>query len=195
MFGGTFDPPHVAHLALAERAREQLGLDRVVFVPAARPPHKPAESVSDADVRLAMTRLAVQGNPAFRVSRYELLRGGTSFTVDTLRALKRAHPRARLYLLIGADSLADFHTWREPDLIRRLATLVVAGRPGARSAGAGRGRRFVRLGGPALDVSSSEIRARLRRGLSVRYLVPDAVVRYATRRRVYGRPRRAGGSR
>jgi nicotinate-nucleotide adenylyltransferase len=195
MFGGTFDPPHVAHLVLAERAREQLNLDRVVFVPAARPPHKAAGSVSDAGVRLAMTRLAVRGNPAFGVSRHEVLRGGTSFTVDTLRALKRAYPRARLYLLIGADSLADFHTWREPDAIRRLATLVVAGRPRARSAGAGRGPRFVRLDGPALDVSSSEIRARLERGLSVRYLVPDAVVRYAVRRGVYGRPPRVGGSR
>ena len=191
LFGGTFDPPHVGHLALAEWARAQLALDHVLFVPAGRPPHKGRARLSPVEHRVAMTRLAVRGNRAFAVSTLETRRHGPSFTVDTLRALKRREPRSRLFLLMGADSLAEFHTWRDPEGIVAFATLAVAERPGApgpgrRAARAGRtGARVTWLRNPGLAVSSSAIRARLRAGQTVRYLVPDAVARYIARHRLY----------
>jgi len=184
VFGGTFDPPHLGHLALAEWARGRLGLSRVLFVPAGQPPHKRAGSVSAARHRLAMTRLATRGNPAFVVSPLEAEREGPSFTVDTLRELKRRERGARLVLLIGEDSLDEFSTWRDPDAILTLATLAVAERPGPR----GRGRRppCVWLENPRLDISSSTLRRRVRAGHSLRYLVPDAVIAYIRRHRLYG---------
>ena len=191
VFGGTFDPPHAGHLALAERARERLGLDRVLFVPAGTPPHKRARRLSSARTRAAMTRLALRGHPAFRLSTLELARRGPSFTVDTLRTLRARHPGARLFLLIGEDSLGDFRTWRDPQGIRALATLVVARRPangGARARRSPAPRRgVVWLDNPGLDISSSALRARARAGQSLRYLVPDAVARYVTRHRLYRR--------
>ena len=198
LFGGTFDPPHVGHLALAEWAREALSLDRVLFVPAGRPPHKGRARLSPVLHRVAMTRLAIRGNRAFAVSALEVLRDGPSFTVDTLRTLKRREPRARIFLLMGADSLAEFHTWRDPEGIVAFATLAVAGRPGSPEPGlaAVRGRAAARAGlrgrppfawlrNPGLEVSSSAIRARLSAGRTVRYLGPDAVARYIARHRLY----------
>jgi nicotinate-nucleotide adenylyltransferase len=193
LFGGTFDPPHLGHLALAEWARERLRLDRVLFVPAGLPPHKRGARLSSPAARVAMTRLAVRGNPAFRLSTLEVRRGGPSFTVDTLRALRAAHHGARLFLIMGQDSLADFATWREPAAIARLATLAVARRPrpargAARAAARPPGRpRIVWLDNPGLELSSSAIRARARGGRSIRYLVPDAVAAFVARRRLYRR--------
>jgi nicotinate-nucleotide adenylyltransferase len=185
LFGGTFDPPHAGHLAIAECAREQLRLDLVLFVPAGTPPHKRGRRMSSAAVRVAMTRLAVRGNRAFRVSTLEVRRAGPSFTVDTLRDLRAAFPGARLYLILGEDSLDDFRTWHEPEAIATLATLAVARRPG-RSRRRPPGR-VVWLDNPGLDLSSSGIRASVRAGRSVRYLVPDAVAAYIGRRQLYRR--------
>jgi nicotinate-nucleotide adenylyltransferase len=189
VFGGTFDPPHLGHLALAECAREQLRLDRVLFVPAGQPPHKRSGAPSSAGARLAMTRLAVRGNPGFAVSTLETARPGTSYTVDTLRALRAAHPDARLYLLLGADSLRDFRTWRAADAILELAVLAVARRPGVaapRWSAAWRARRrLVWLTNAGLEVASRDVRARAASGRSIRYLVPDAVARWAARHRLY----------
>lgn len=188
LFGGTFDPPHVAHLAMAERAREQLRLDRVVFMPVGRPPHKRARALSPAEDRIAMTRLAVRGNRAFTVSTLETRRPGTSYTIETLRALAAHHARARLFLVIGEDSLDDFPTWHEPRAILDLATLAVAPRPGSRRARAARlGARVVWIEAPALPISSSAIRADVRAGRSVRYLVPAPVAAYFDRHRLYAR--------
>ncbi len=187
LFGGTFDPPHAGHLALAEWARESLALNRVLWIPAGAPPHKRVLRLSSAAHRVAMTRHAVRGNPAFVVSTLESSRVGPSFTVDTLRAVRRAHPRARLYLLMGADSLDEFPAWHEPDAILALATLAVAARPGALAAPRARAlaRRVTWLDNPGLDLSSSALRARARSGRSLRYLVPDAVGRYIARHRLY----------
>lgn len=192
LFGGTFDPPHLGHLALAEWARQDLALDRVIFMPAGQPPHKRGRRLSPAAHRLAMTRLAVRGHRGFAVSDLEARRDGPSFTVDTLRHLRAAHPGARLFLLMGADSLDDFATWREPAAIARLATLVVATRPGAgKRAGRGpastgpRPPRVVRLDNPGLDISATVLRGRARRGLSLRYLVPDRVAAYIGRHQLY----------
>ncbi|MFN8589179.1 MAG: nicotinate-nucleotide adenylyltransferase [Candidatus Eisenbacteria bacterium] len=189
ILGGTFDPPHVGHLALAECAREQLGLERVLFVPAGDPPHKRGGvRVSPAARRLAMTRAAVQGNPAFVVSAIETRRRGPSWTVDTVRALALEHAGAELWLLMGADSFAAFGSWREPAEIVRHVRLAVAVRPGTRRpappAGVPRAR-VTWLANPALEVSSSAVRERARAGLSMRYLVPDAVARYAVRHGLY----------
>jgi len=194
VIGGTFDPPHLGHLAFAEWARSALGLDRVLFVPAGAPPHKRAGAPTPGAHRLAMTRLAVRGNAAFTVSALELRRRGPSYTADTLRALAARHPRSRLYLLLGADMFGTFGTWREPDAIARLARLVVARRPGAPAprppARAPRwARRVTWLENPLIEISSSALRARARRGGSLRYLVPDAVLRYVARHRLYA-PRR-----
>jgi len=193
LFGGTFDPPHVGHLVLAEWAWASLRLDRVVFMPAGVPPHKLGRRRSNPAHRLAMTRLAVRGNPALAVSDLEARREGPSYTVDTLRALHRRHPRARLFLLMGADSLADFPTWREPAEIARLATLVVAGRPAggrlARPPRLPRGTKVVVLDNPLVDISSSRLRTRARAGKPLRYLVPDAVAAYVARFGLYRRGR------
>jgi nicotinate-nucleotide adenylyltransferase len=194
VFGGTFDPPHLGHLAIAEWARDRLSLDRVIFVPAGQPPHKRDRGRSAAAARLAMTRLATRGQPGLTVSEIEVDRNGPSFTVDTLRELERRHPRARWYLILGADSLDDFATWKHPHEIARLATLVVAGRPASRSrtrraahaAGAPRSRRrVVRLDNPEIAISSSLVRARVRAGRSIRGLVPDSIARYIARHGLY----------
>ena len=199
LFGGTFDPPHLGHLALAEWARVRLRLDRVVFVPAGTPPHKRGRRLTDAALRLALTRLAVRGNPAFTVSDFEARRAGPSFTVDTLRHFHARQPGARFYLLMGADSLANFPTWHEPGEIARLATLVVAARPGpaGRAPGAGArshplvpargGVRVVLLDNPPVAISSSALRSRARAGRSLRYLVPDAVAASIARNGLYRR--------
>ncbi len=195
IFGGTFDPPHLGHLALAEWARTTLRLDRVLFVPAGAPPHKRGGSRSSVKHRLAMTRLAVRGNPAFEVATVETRRRGPSWTADTVRALAAASPRARLHLLLGADMYATFDSWREPGEITSRAVLVVAPRPGARaprrSRWAARGRGVVWLANPGLDVSSSALRSRARRGLSLRYLLPDSVARYVERHRLYAETRKS----
>ena len=190
MFGGTFDPPHVGHLALAEWAREELGLDRVLFVPSGVPPHKRAPSTPAAS-RLALVRLAVRGNAAFAVEAMEVRRPGRSFTVDTLRALAARHPGAELWLLVGADMYATMSTWREIRAVAGLASIAVAARPGTRRSRAaawakgGLGVRF--LGNPVLEVSSSAVRGRARAGRSLRYLVPDAVAGAIAARRLYRR--------
>ena len=187
LFGGTFDPPHLGHLALAEWARDSLRLDRVLFMPAARPPHKSGRPLSPVGARLEMTRLAVAGHPGFEVSRLEAEREGPSFTVDTLKTLRARRPGARWFLLMGEDSLADLATWKEPENIVRLATPVVAARPGApaRRARTAFGRRVVWLDNPGIEVSSSAIRTRARLGRSIRFLTPDAVAHYIRRTRLY----------
>jgi nicotinate-nucleotide adenylyltransferase len=190
MFGGTFDPPHVGHLALAEWARERLALDRVVFVPAGRPPHKRGPRLSTAAHRLAMTRLAVRRNPGFEVSAVELERSGPSYTVETLERLREGE-RAWWFLLVGSDSLEELHTWHEPQKVLDLATLAVARRPASRAdAGparlsAGLHGRVIELGNPLFEVSSSLVRRRARAGRSIRYLVPDTVAAYIVEHRLY----------
>lgn len=188
VFGGTFDPPHLGHLALAEWAREELALDQVLFVPAATPPHKRGARTPVAE-RLAMVRAAVRGNHAFKVSTLELRRAGPSYTVDTLRALAARHPGAELWLLVGADMYATMHTWHEIGALARIAHVAVALRPGSarpRPAAWSRGGLGVRgLANPGLEISSSGVRARARARRSLRYLVPDAVAHHIARRGLY----------
>ena len=178
VFGGTFDPVHVGHLAIANAALEDLALDRVYFVPAQRSPLKEKGPIADAQDRLAMLRASIAAEPRFQVSRAELDRAGPSFTVDTLESLRR---EGELFLILGSDAYADFERWREPKRIRGLATVVLAARPGAPNAPDG-----VRmLDSPLMDISSRELRARAARGKSLRYLVPEAVLRYIEEHRLY----------
>ena len=188
LFGGTFDPPHVGHLAVAEACREGAALDRVLWIPAAVNPHKQGRERAPDDARLAMVRAAIAGNPAFEVSDVETRREGVSYTVDTLGHLAHEHPTADLVWIVGGDSLASFPTWREPREILRLASLAAYPRPGA-DLSAVPGwvlERTALVGAPRLDVSSTEIRARIAEGRSVRYLVPDAVREIIAARRLYG---------
>lgn len=193
VFGGSFDPVHVGHLIMAGEALDRLRLDEVVFLPANRPAHKRSRALAEVRHRLAMLRLAVRGNSRFRVSALEAERGGISYTADTLEALKRRGADS-LHFILGEDSLAEFHTWRDPDRIARLAKLVVVPRAGARSRASRTGtgssaawrRRVVTLDPPAIGISSTEIRRRVRGGRSVRYWVPDAVLAYMVRHGLYG---------
>ena len=190
IFGGTFDPVHLGHLILAEQARLQLKAEKVLFVPAAIPPHKRDLDVSPAKTRVEMLELAIAGNLAFDISTIELERGGVSYTVDTLRDLAQANPGAKLFLVVGGDSLGDLPTWREPEEIVKLATLAVAARPGreapdeAKIPAAWR-ERIVRLDMPQVEIASREIRRRSAAGESVKYLVPAAVEAYLAAHRPY----------
>jgi nicotinate-nucleotide adenylyltransferase len=178
VFGGTFDPVHVGHLAIANAALEELGLDRVDFVPARRSPLKGDGPIASADDRLAMLTAATRDEPRFRVSRAELDREGPSFTVDTLAAMRG---EGELFLILGSDAYADFDKWREPQRIRDLATIVLAARPGVPNAPTG-----VRmLDTPLMDISSRELRARAARGRSLRYLVVEPTLRYIEEHRLY----------
>ncbi|MCA9052516.1 MAG: nicotinate-nucleotide adenylyltransferase [Planctomycetaceae bacterium] len=194
IFGGTFDPVHYGHLLLAEQCREQLELDAVWLMPAAVPPHKQRVGISDAKHRVAMLELAAAGHPPFQVSRLELERGGTSFTVDTLSALHAEAPDRELVLLIGADSLTDLSTWREPQRILELSQVAAVNRgrqmidlaeihqsiPGAAG-------RIVSVAMPAVDLSATDIRARVAAGRSIRFMVPRAVEEYIRQHGLYRR--------
>ena len=176
VFGGSFDPPHVGHLLVVTDAAERLGLERVLFVPTAAQPLKQGRQAAPAAVRVAMVEALVGDDARFAVERLEVDRGGLSYTVDTLATLADRWPGRELVLLAGADVLATFARWREPHRVRQLATLVVL----ARGDVAAVGPDFP--GGPPtllptrrVDVSSTEVRARLAAGRSIRGFVPDAV--------------------
>lgn len=179
VFGGTFDPVHVGHLAIALAALETLPLDRVVFVPARRSPLKERAPVAAAEHRLAMLERATEDEPRFSVSRIELERDGPSYTVDTLEALSG---EGRLFLILGADASADLERWKDPDRVRALATVVVARRPGAAGSVPG---GAVTLDTPLMDISARQLRERAARARSLRYLVPDPVCRYIEEHALY----------
>jgi nicotinate-nucleotide adenylyltransferase len=187
IFGGTFDPIHTGHLIVADAVREKELLDRVIFVPSCVSPHKQGQPVTPPADRLAMVRAAVSSNPAFEASALEIDRGGVSFTIDTLRILKAEHPGDQLHLMIGADNLAEFATWKDPGEILRYAVLVAMRRPGFSggipAGGVIEAVRFCEV--PEIGISSTEIRRRVGRGLSVRYLVPVGVERYIAEKNLY----------
>lgn len=187
IFGGTFDPPHMGHLIAAEAARELLHLDLVRVIPAAVSPHKLQLESSPAAMRLKMTLLAFGGNPAFLIDDRELRREGPSYMVDTLVELHRESPRDEFYLMIGKDNIAEFGTWKEPEKIFQMCSVVSLNRTWRQ------GREFAilyddriqHLDTPLVDVSSSIIRQRVREGRSIRYLVPQAVGRYILQHKLY----------
>ncbi len=184
ILGGTFNPIHVGHLLIAQDALEQAGLDRVLFIPCATPPHKVAAKLAPARHRLAMVRRAIRGDRRFAVDDLEIRRGGRSYSVDTLAELRGRHPRAEFHFIIGGDSLPELNHWRDIDRLATLCRFVVVGRPGFQPPARNPYRvRIVR--GHACDVSSTDIRARCARRQSIRYLVPDAVFRYIRAHNLY----------
>jgi nicotinate-nucleotide adenylyltransferase len=198
VFGGTFDPIHVAHLAVAEAARDTYGLRRVLFVPAAQPPHKPDRPITPVEHRVAMVEAAISGNAGFKISRIEVDRPGPSYTVDTLLALRQADPGGHLALILSAESYAELPTWHRAEGILELADLIVAPREGylavdtepADRGASTDGPRVVHLDGPRIRLSASEIRVRAAAGRSIRYLVPDAVAAYIGDHGLYQDPGR-----
>lgn len=181
VMGGTFDPPHDGHLALARAAAAQLDLDRVMLVPAAEPPHKPGGATMPATQRMALVRAAVDGDAVLEASSEEIDRPGPSYTADTLERIAGANPGADLWFILGADQLEGFPGWSRPDRIVQIARLAVASRPGAGDpamdflAGAVAAGRVDVVDMPEIPISSTEVRARIARGDDVSGLVPPAV--------------------
>ena len=196
IFGGSFDPVHYGHLILAETCRETCGLDEVWFVPAATPPHKQDREVTPAEVRAEMLQLALGGHDKMNVSRIEMERGGISFTVDTLRAIKNEQPDAELFLIIGADSLFDLPNWREPDEICKLAIPVVVRREGSPQPGMTVLRELVsterlqtivehQVETPTIELSSTDLRERAGKDRSMRFRTPRAVEQFILANNLY----------
>jgi len=208
IIGGTFNPSHLAHLRIAEEVRDRLGLERVIFIPAAKPPHKEADDYLDFSHRLAMVELAIRDNPAFTVSTLEEELGGTSYSVHTLTELRSRYPDDEFHFIIGSDSYRDISSWYRFTEIFSLSNLAVVERPGAEIADllaplpvamAGEfcydsarlclthrsGFSVCYLAGIPLAISSSEIRRLARSGRSLRYLLPEAVAGYIEEKRIY----------
>jgi nicotinate-nucleotide adenylyltransferase len=199
VFGGTFDPIHYGHLAIAEEAREALGLERVLFVPAGAPPHKQDRPTSPALHRAAMVEVAIADNPAFALSRIELERPGPSYTVDTVRELRERltaeGEEAELWFVLSVEALRELPTWHEPRRLVGLCRFAVAPRLGVARPprrwlveALGTAEPFVFLDGPHVGISASEIRARVQAGRSIRYLVPPPVAAYVAAHGLYAGP-------
>ncbi|MCC6574197.1 MAG: nicotinate (nicotinamide) nucleotide adenylyltransferase [Planctomycetes bacterium] len=196
--GGSFDPPHIGHLLMAERAREVLKVERVDLLVTATPPHaKPKKSTANAAQRLAMAKLAIAGNRGLGVDERELQRKGRSYTIDTVRELLRERPGVRPVFIIGGDMLADLPTWKDVNTLVELADFAPVFRPGfgdevfkglraklGRDVAARLEKAVIEM--PLLEISSTAIRSRIKAGLSVRYLVPDTVRAFIDRENLYG---------
>lgn len=196
IFGGSFDPIHLGHLILAEHCREQARLDEVLFVPSNMAPHKVNGAFGTDRQRVETIDLALSGHPQFRRSSIEIDRGGVSFTVNTLQQLQAERPDDDLFLMIGADSLDQFHTWREPKTILSLASPLVVNRPGAAPIDFQKFKPFasaeqlaefetLAIESPLIDISSTEIRRRVGEEKSIRYLVPRSIEKYIETQKMY----------
>lgn len=185
LYGGSFDPVHLGHLLVAQAAREELALDHVVFIPAAQSPFKPENQPAPAAVRAQLLRLALHGLAWASVDLWEVERGGLSFTVDTLRHFRDRYPDAELFYLVGADNAPLLPQWKEAAELAALAHFVVIPRPGSPAPAVPAPFRGHALRGFPLGVSSSEIRARLRAGQSIRFLTPPAVEEAIATNRLY----------
>jgi nicotinate-nucleotide adenylyltransferase len=207
LFGGTFNPIHLAHLRIAEEIRETFALSKVIFIPASTPPHKPlADDLAFAE-RMKMVAMAIRGNPFFTLSDLEGMREGKSYSIDTLHAFRKLYPRDEFFLIMGSDSFADFSSWKEYKAIFTCCNIVTITRPGAAlSLGNAlpddvawefryheaenvlshhSGYSVYSLEGSLLDISSTAIRSLVRQGRSIKYLVPAPVERYIKQQRFY----------
>jgi nicotinate-nucleotide adenylyltransferase len=186
LLGGSFDPPHLAHLVLAQTALEELDLDEIWFLPSYIPPHKKNRRITPYEHRQRMLRLSVQRNRRFKVVEVEKRKGGISYTVESLALLRKKHPGFRFYLILGSDNLAILSTaWKEPKKVFSLAVPVFARRPNGKARPPGWLKRVVWLHTPMLDISSTALRARVKAGRSIRHLVPAEVERYILSKRLY----------
>lgn len=188
ILGGTFNPIHIGHLAIAQMAKEKAGLDKVIFVPAFIPPHKTVANLAAAKDRLVMVRLAIADNPSFEVSDYEIRKGGKSFSIETVRHFREVfRKKAKLYFIIGGDSLTMLPTWKQIDELLQLVTFIAVNRPGYQSS---RGAMRHIAVESELNISSSDLRKRVIQGKTIKYLVPDKVIRYIGQHKIYAQARR-----
>jgi nicotinate-nucleotide adenylyltransferase len=185
LFGGTFDPVHMGHLLAARAAREEAGLDRMFFIPAAQSPFKPDSRPTPPEQRLRWLRLALAGDVTAEVDEQEIRRGGPSYTIETVQAYARTHPDAELFYLVGADQAAQLHLWRQAAELARLVQVLIIPRPGEAAVELKPPFRGRVLRGVAVGVSSSEIRSRVKAGLPISHLTPAAVAEALANNRLY----------
>lgn len=181
ILGGTFNPPHIGHLILAQEVAQKLELDKIFFIPTNIPPHKESHNVNASD-RLNMVRLTIGGNRCFEALDLEIKRGGISYTIDTVRELKTKFRNAEFYLIVGSDLANDFPTWRYFESLKKVVKIVVAKR---RAYPLKRKNRFIVLNIVQMGISSSHIRGLIKKGLSIKYLVTESVARYIERHKLY----------
>lgn len=184
ILGGTFNPVHIGHLAIAQTAQEKFDLDKVIFVPSNRPPHKGIRNLAPARDRFQMVQLAIKNNPLFEISDFEVLREGKSYTVDTLKHFCSVYSkRKKFFCIIGGDSFSGLSTWKRIDEILTMTSFIVVNRPGY--AGRAGGIRHFSVIMPGIDISSSYLRQRIRQGKSVKYFVPESVLKYINQHNLY----------
>ncbi len=184
ILGGTFNPIHIGHLAMAEAAISACTLDGVIFIPSFIPPHKSGENLIDAQKRLQMVKLAIKDNPKFCVSDIEIKRRGRSYSIDTVKQLRLIHGgRTKFYFIIGQDSAQTLSTWKNIDALTKLVTFVVINRPGIKIKHSR--YKFISVSMPGLDISSSFIRNSIAHGKSAKYFLKESVRRYIEKKRLY----------
>ncbi len=183
ILGGTFNPIHYGHLILGEQVLGQLGLDRVIYVPTFLPPHKSDKNIVCSSHRLKMIKLAVKNNKHFEVSNEEIKRRGKSYTVDTLKQIKKKYPKAELFFICGSDLVAEIPKWKDVDEIYKMAKFVLAKRPGFGKRLSG--KSFLKINVAQVDISSSLIRGLVRQRRSIFYLTPYAVAKYIEKHKLY----------
>lgn len=182
IFGGSFNPVHLGHLLVSEDIREKLKLDKIIFIPSFDPPHK--KNLLPFHQRYKMLKMAIENNRHLAISDIEKRRCGKSFTVDTLRELKKSYPRVQLYFVMGIDQYIELATWKEPEKLFRYARIVVISRPGFR-AQKFKDQRPIFLDVIKIDIASAQIRKRIRQNLSVRYMLPESVWHYIIKNKLY----------
>lgn len=194
LMGGTFDPIHYGHLVVAEEVRQKFNLDKVIFMPAGRPPHKKGKMISEPHHRVNMTLLATASNPYFEVSTLEVERRGPSYTIDTIQEVKKAYGLEKVYFITGADAVLEILSWREVEKLLSMTTFIAATRPGydlhsledtLNTLPKDIIKKILPLEVPALSISSSDIRTRVREGRSIKYLLPEPVEAYMQKNRLY----------
>ncbi len=191
IFGGAFNPIHTAHLIVAEDVRQQMYLDKVLFIPYASPPHKEQGALAEAEIRLHMINLAISDNPYFEASDMEIRKGKNSvtYTVETLSELRAVYrnEQIKFYLIIGLDNLIDLHTWKDPGKLFLLSEVVVLNRPGyvIRDVQNEYGRQVTFVPAPNIDISATDIRNKIREKKSIKYLVPNAVEKFIQNNKLY----------
>jgi nicotinate-nucleotide adenylyltransferase len=185
IFGGTFDPIHKGHIAIAKQAMKQLSLTRVYFVPTSIPPHKQLRSSATAKHRLAMVKLALEGQNNFKVSSLELQRGGISYTIDTVKSFKKLFPSEKLVLIVGEDNLTQFTSWKSPKTILQLCSLAVYKRKNISRTLINYTYSYEMIKGPFLPVSSTEVRQKIEHGKSISRLLPKSVLSYIKQHSLY----------
>ena len=179
LFGGTFDPPHIGHLLIAQTICEEEQFEKIIFIPSLNPPHKTKRIISPVNLRVEMLKSAIESNPHFEISEIEIQRGGTSFTIDTIQSYKKEFNIARneIYFLMGSDSLGEFHTWKDPQNILKECHVIVALRPGFKPSSIPNwilhNIQFANI--PQFEVSSSTIRNRWKKNKTIRYMVTQPV--------------------